>query len=288
MPELPEVETIRRDLVKSILHKAVTHLTIKDKTPIKQPVDFFVTALKNNSFVGIKRVGKLLMFKLARDNAWLLIHLKMTGQLVYRLGNSLVFGGHSLKQTSPIVSPKYNWITLTFHDGSQLVFNDMRKFGYLKVVSAAEQKEIIRNRFGIDALSPHFTIDHLHKSLRKRTTSLKAVLLNQKLVAGIGNIYADEICFNAKIKPNRRAYTLTPAEIKKLFASIKKILAKAVKYRGTTFSSFVDGHGHGGNFLQHLKVYGRHDQACRHCKTSQIQKKKLVGRGTHWCGMCQK
>lgn len=288
MPELPEVETVRRDLQKSLLNKKITHIDIKLNRLIKNPVDFFIAKLEGNSFADIERIGKLLMFKLKRDHTWLLIHLKMTGQLVYRLGEKTVYGGHSLSASNHIVSEKYDWVTFRFADGSYLTFNDMRTFGYLKLISNEDQQRIVRENFGIDALHNDFSLAHVRDILRDRKTSLKAVLLNQQLIAGIGNIYADEICFAAGVKPSRRANTLTPAEIKKIYLHTKKILAKAVKYRGTTFSTFVDGHGHGGNFRQHLKAYGRQGLSCLRCKTGVIQKKKIAGRGTSFCNNCQK
>lgn len=292
MPELPEVETIRRDLEKEILKKKIQKIEIKDSKIIKNSPNIFRKKLEGYFFSSINRIGKLLIFQIANNN-YLLIHLKMTGQLIYCKEDFCVAGGHSLSQSEQIPgvgdnsSGKYNRVVFIFEDNSKLYFNDLRKFGYLKIVNRNEL-DLIKETFGIEPLTENFTIDNFTKIFRNKKTNIKALLLNQKLIAGIGNIYADEVLFEAEILPDRLVKEVSAEEIKRLYLAIKKIIKKAIKYRGTTFSNYVDGSGQKGNFTQFLKVYGRKDQKCLKCKQGTIKKGKIAQRGTSYCPICQK
>lgn len=286
MPELPEVETIRRGLADNILKKNIATVKIRTSHLVRNDDDYFISSLKNQSFHQIGRVGKLLIFKLSDGQNWLLVHLKMTGQLIYQQGDKLVAGGHNW----PIIDTlpnKYSHIIFDFTDGSRLFFNDMRQFGYLELVDQ-EGHKTARQKFGIEPGQADFTWQNFQNIFKNRRGLLKPLLLNQQLISGIGNIYADEICFRAKVRPDRLAYTLKEKEIRALFLATEYIIAKAIAKRGTTFSDYRDSNNEQGNFVRFLKVYGRHGKKCLRCRQTDIKKIKLGGRGTHYCPHCQK
>lgn len=292
MPELPEVETIRRGLEKNILNKKIITVSVTEKKLVKSNFSEFQKTLTGNAFSSIERIGKLLMFKLKSDNQYLLIHLKMTGQLIYKKNEKTVAGGHNLPMVIGNLPNKFTHITFIFADNSKLFFNDMRKFGYLKLVDAVGKEQIQKNNFGPDALTiswPEF------KAIleKKKNSRLKATLLNQGIIAGIGNIYADEICFYGGVLPTRVIKTIPPTTIKKLYDGTKNILAKAVECGGTTFGThgegnYVTAHGHRGNYCDYLKVYDRNGEKCLRCKKGTIAKKAVASRGTSYCANCQK
>ncbi len=289
MPELPEVETIRRDLEKKIAGQKIKDIEILATKSVHNKSAEFLKVLVGNNFSHIERRGKLLMFALDKTGkfGFLLIHLKMTGQLIYRHKKQLLAGGHSQSAMDTNVPNKFTRVIFTFSDGSQLFFNDMRRFGYLKLVSTEEKEKIVKNNFGIEPLTPDYTFEAFEKLFKKRQTNVKALILNQKLISGIGNIYADEACFDAGILPFRKASTLTKAELEKLYHKIAHVLKLAIKNRGTTFNNYVDSDGRTGSHVNFLNVYGRDGEKCKHCK-SIILKVKHAGRGTHYCSKCQK
>ncbi|MEK7131543.1 MAG: bifunctional DNA-formamidopyrimidine glycosylase/DNA-(apurinic or apyrimidinic site) lyase [Patescibacteria group bacterium] len=287
MPELPEVETIRRDLTGVIVGKKIIAVEVINKSPIKEPVEKFKKNLLNKKVKAIERIGKLMMLDLS-DGSFLLIHLKMTGQLIYRYDHHVIEGGHNLPIFKENDLPtKYTWVIWKFNDGSVLYFNDMRKFGYLKIVDKKEKEKIVA-KYGIEPLTPNFTLANFKKVLDKRKTSIKSVLLNQALVAGIGNIYADEICFAAGIRPDSSVAKMNEASVKKVFIASEAILKKAIAHKGTTFKDYVNAHGGKGNFSDFLKVYQRDGEKCLRCKKGIITKNKTAGRSSHYCPVCQK
>ena len=154
-------------------------------------------------------------------------------------------------------------------------------------IATSEEVEKVKSKFGLEPLSKNFTLKKFQNIFTNKKTSIKAILMNQELIAGIGNIYADEICFCAKVLPTRAASKLTPAEIKKLYDCIPKILQEAIKHRGTTFKDFRDSDGKKGNYTNFLQVYDRDGEICRRCG-SIIKKTRVAGRGTRCCLHCQK
>lgn len=288
MPELPEVETIRQDLRAFVLNKTISKVDLVLPRLIKSDPKQFQDILKNNSFTDIKRVGKLIIFELKnKPTNFLLIHLKMTGQLIYCSQKNIIAGGHSLPKISDCKSGKYSYVIFNFKDGSKLFFNDMRTFGALKIVNSFELQDII-NKYGIEPLQKNFKLKTLNDKIKKRRTSIKALLLNQNIVSGIGNIYADEILFRAGVLPDRIANSLSKPEIKRIFQSCSVIIKQAIKSRGTTFNNYVDGRGQKGGYVKQLKVYGRAGKKCLNCKKSILIKTKVAGRGTVYCPKCQK
>ncbi|MFC1721540.1 bifunctional DNA-formamidopyrimidine glycosylase/DNA-(apurinic or apyrimidinic site) lyase [Patescibacteria group bacterium] len=287
MPELPEVETIRQDLAGKLIGKPIKSIVVRKDKIVRGGTVKFKRELQGQSFQKIGRRGKLLIFDIARTDTYLLVHLKMTGQLIYQRKGKRVAGGHPLPALDMELPNKHTHIIIIFVDGSKLFFNDLRQFGFMQLVSARQCDGVIA-KFGIEPLTKDFTLEKFRQIFKNRKISLKAVLLNQKLVAGIGNIYADEISFAAGVRPSRRVDRLTRAEIERLYKYSKRVIARAVKYRGTTFSNFVDASGQTGNFVSQLAVYGREDKKCKKCKSYNIKKIKLAGRGTHYCSRCQK
>ncbi|MBI2064411.1 MAG: bifunctional DNA-formamidopyrimidine glycosylase/DNA-(apurinic or apyrimidinic site) lyase [Candidatus Yanofskybacteria bacterium] len=308
MPELPEVETIRRELEGKIVCKKIVNVEVRAKKIVKMNLKEFGGSLKGNQFTKIERIGKLLIFKLSSSNhtrsdlVWfLLVHLKMTGQLIYRYDikttrgevTRTIAGGHNLPKNIGELPNKFTHLIFSFADKSHLFYNDMRQFGYMKIVDELEKDKILKNNFGIDAVDGQFTLAVFKKILEKKKGAMaKAVLLDQMSIAGIGNIYADEILFDSQILPNRKVNTLKTEEIKKVYQSTKKVLKHAIRHRGTTFGTQLEGHyvdteGRHGNYLDFLKVYQREKEKCLRCKRGVIEKKNIAGRGTRFCPICQ-
>lgn len=286
MPELPEVETIRRDLERAILNKKIVSLEVKKPKLIKNvKLEIFRKDLIGVKIVSINRIGKLLYLELSNQK-FLLIHLKMTGQLIFQSNKRIIAGGHNYPPVDDQLPSKYSHITFHFKDGSALYFNDQRRFGYMMTVNRDQLDEII-STYGIEPLQANFSVDNLIKVFVNRKANIKSLLLNQKLISGLGNIYVDEACFASNIHPCRTGYSLTKKEITKLHKSIEKIISNAIEYRGTTFRDYTDAKGQKGNYSNILKVYGREGERCVRCKDQKIVKIKLAGRGTHFCPKCQ-
>ena len=285
MPELPEVETIKNDLNQKILKKQINQITIKLPKIVKNSKNYFQKLLLHNHVQNVSRRGKLIIFEL-NNKLFLLIHLRMTGQLIYQNKDEITAGGHSEKETNWKLPNKHTHIFFTFSDKSKLFFNDLRQFGYLKIVDQAGLDQAL-SKFGLEPLDRNFTIQNFKKLLQSKKRNIKALLLDQGVIAGIGNIYADEILFASHISPLRQANSLKPKEIIKLHQETRKILKKAIKYRGTTFNNFVDSAGQKGNFIKFLQVYQKEKQNCPRCQ-SPIKKIKVAGRGTRYCSKCQK
>lgn len=290
MPELPEVETIRRDL-KKIIKKKFKTVEILDEKIISGSKKEFEKNITDKEIINISRIGKLIIIKLS-GNLFFLIHLKMTGQLIYCRQGKLIAGGHSLGDNFKIpgigneLPNKHTRAIFTLSDQSKIFYNDLRRFGYLKLVDG----KFLKNKkaeFGSEPLDRDFSFGYLKEKAKNRKINIKQFLLDQKIIAGIGNIYADEILFRSKISPARPAGSLKDNELKKITESAKIIILEAIKHRGTTFSNFVDSEGKRGNYSSLLKVYGRKDEKCLICG-GKIKKIKLNGRGTHFCSKCQK
>lgn len=284
MPELPEVESVRRSLLPKICHKKIVGVDIQTPSIVRNEQEFFCRQVLGREFRDIQRVGKLLIFVLD-SKQYLLAHLKMTGKFIYTHKKETVSGGHSLTKIKKL-DPKHTHVIFTFADESTLLFHDVRKFGYLEIVEEQKKEQVV-SRFGIEPLAPSFTLQAFEKIFVNRKTCIKAVLLDQKSIAGVGNIYADEICFASGVLPSRTASTLTKPEKQKLFAAAEDIIAKAIEKRGTTFHDYVDGMGNTGSYLEFLQVYNRGGQECLRCQ-GMILKIRVAGRGTHICKNCQK
>ncbi|MCF7907024.1 bifunctional DNA-formamidopyrimidine glycosylase/DNA-(apurinic or apyrimidinic site) lyase [Patescibacteria group bacterium] len=288
MPELPEVETIVQDLKKSLLNQRIKEVDVRLFKIVKDSVPLFKKTLKNNCFVDIFRQGKFIVIKLAQpSSSYLLIHLRLTGQLIYKQDQKIIAGGHGELENDFGLPSSQTHLIIYFQDNSQLFYNDQRQFGYWQIIKVSSLEKI-KERLGLEPLDSEFTINNFQKLLQGRKGKIKPFLLNQEYIAGLGNIYVDESLFQAKIKPTRSINTLVPAEIKKLHQAIFKILQKAINYRGTTFNHYRDSQGRQGNFSKFLKVYQREGEKCLRCGQALIKKIKVSGRGTRYCPYCQK
>lgn len=272
MPELPEVETIKRDLEEVIIDQTIVKVDVFRPSVVKQPeINKFKSGLKNAQIKQVIRRGKLLVIEIqTKDNKalYLTVHLRMTGQMVY--------GALDKKAR----------VSFKLSNGDFLCYNDQRTLGELRLVKDWKQLSVIA-QMGPEPLSPEFKLNVFSEQLSKRSTKIKPLLLDQHFIAGIGNIYAAEALFLSKIMPDRTARSLKPGEVKALFKNIKQVLTKAIKCRGSSFSDYRDGHGQLGTFSQHFYVYGRKSQPCLVCK-NKIQRIALGGRGTFFCSKCQK
>lgn len=286
MPELPEVETIKRELEKTLKNKVISGVEVLwTKTVAPTSVSNFKKIIISKKVLGLERRAKMLLIHLSQ-NADLLVHLKMTGQLILVPQNGkLITGGHPTKD---IQTPgRHTRLIFSFKDGAKLYFNDLRKFGWVRILDD-KLKNYLDTEIGIEPLSKTFAIANLEKILDKYPNrTVKQVLLDQKLIAGIGNIYADESAHMAGILPFRKIKTLRKNEITALHKSIIAVLKLSIQKKGTSSRNYVRSTGEQGGFVPHLLVYGRKDEKCKKCG-SFIIKIKHAGRGTHYCPSCQK
>jgi len=288
MPELPEVETVRRGLNKLIVGKTIHSINFdwaKSFPNAEADVKQFVLGA---TIVKVRRRAKVLMIDLD-SNYSLVVHLKMTGQLVYRSKDRRIkYGaGHPNDSLIGALPDKSTRVTIDFNDGS-LYFNDQRKFGWMKLIPTIEIKNIdFFKKLGPEPLSRNFTFEVFQFRLDKRkNSSIKAVLLDQTILAGIGNIYADETLFSSRIHPLTRVADLNASEKLDLYQSIKTILKLSIKLGGSTDKNYVDAEGNKGSYLKFAKVFRLDGQTCQNCGTI-IKKIKVAGRGTHICPSCQ-
>ncbi|MDZ7726054.1 MAG: bifunctional DNA-formamidopyrimidine glycosylase/DNA-(apurinic or apyrimidinic site) lyase [Candidatus Campbellbacteria bacterium] len=273
MPELPEVETVRRQLKPYILEKEIEKVEVFTQKIINYDKNF-AHLLQGLQFIKIDRVGKLLIFLTSEADTVLLVHLKMTGKLIYFENENVEY------------KDKHTHVVFHFSDGSVLTYSDIRKFGYVKRVDPEELKST-KEKYGIEPSTDRFTEDNFAKIFKKRKTPLKALLIDQKAIAGLGNIYVDEVCFRAGVRPSRRTNKVTKEERRKLFKACQEVLDEAIKYGGTTFMNFSDAQNKSGNYSEHLYVFGREGDRCYRCG-STIKKVRVSGRGTYYCPACQK
>lgn len=286
MPELPEVEMVRRQLSDKICDKSITDVEVCDWKSVDHDKGF-PTAVTGRTITDIERVGKYLFFHLSESDIYIIGHLRMTGRLIYVPADrsKQYGGGHALSKEQPEQPHAHTRVIFTFADGSHLYFNDMRKFGYLKLASTEElvdQKQAL----GPEPVSADYGVEYLSVLLKKRKTSIKAALLKQSDIAGLGNIYVDEACWRAQVRPDRMAGKLTADEVEQLAEATESVLNDALQYGGTTFRDYVDTNGDHGNFTDELAVFGRDGQDCPRCG-GEIQKSRVAGRGTHFCPDCQ-
>ncbi len=280
MPELPEVETIRRDLNRLIVGKKILDITTDSPKQIQPSLAKVKKAVVGTKIKNIKRRAKLLQIFLS-NNQILAVHLKLTGRLLVRKANA----------------PKDDWqrVTIKLRNGKtkklknevwELRFCDLRKFGWIRLVGDKEL-QVINRELGIEPFTPEFTLKRLSQILQSTSRPVKLVIMDQKKIAGVGNIYANDALFLAKIRPDRPAKKLSNLEIKKLREAIEKVLRAGIKYRGASDQYYLDALGKKGSYQDHFLTYGREGKKCFDCQ-GKIKKIKLGGRGTFYCSRCQK
>ena len=326
MPELPEVETVRRGLEQTIVGKTVKTVDIRVRKLFPDNRAVIDDALIGQKIQSIDRRAKLLLIQLS--NQWTLaVHLKMTGQLIVIANsnqqtansnsqsgqNVLAYcrlpiadcpgfvGGHPQKAYEQSLPHQHTHVIITFTDGTALYFNDLRKFGWMRLLRSGQNSKFgIQNSesktveqfldglaLGPEPLGPEFTIKYFRDGLKNRRMLIKTLLLDQSFIAGIGNIYADEALFAAAIKPTRRADSLKKSESTKLYQAIKVVLELGITQGGTSFNSYRNVQGTPGAMRAHLKVYGREGQPCLRCGDN-IMRKRIGQRSAHFCPTCQR
>ncbi len=288
MPELPEVESVRRGLADLIIGKQVNSVrtdNYKSFPNAEVEVDQFLLKAKIKQ---VRRRAKVLIIDLSTDYS-LVIHLKMTGQLVYRGQDKNWGAGHPNDSLIGYLPDKTTHVQIDFTDGSKLFFNDQRKFGWVKLMPTLLVMELpFMQKVGPEPLTKDFDGQVLWQRLtRKRRSKIKPAILDQSVVAGIGNIYADESLLLSKIHPASLVGDLTEKQVELLAENIKLVLQKSVDAGGSSSRNYVDAEGKKGNYLASAYAYKRQGQPCRICG-QPIEKIKLAGRGTHFCPNCQK
>ena len=315
MPELPEVETIRIGLAKLLPGRVVKDVWHDwQKSFPNAPADV-ARFMVNAKIETVRRRAKVLIIELSSEYS-LVIHLKMTGQLVFvnkneqKLENSnkklvnninsqfLISnssrearfgGGHPTKSLIGNLPDKSTRVTLDFTDGSKLFFNDQRKFGWMRLLPTIELREIdLRKKVAPEPLEDDFTVDKfISNILRRRQSAIKAVLLDQTVLAGVGNIYADESLWAAKIHPATPVVKVPKAKLVTLYNALREILKLSIEKGGSTDKNYVNAEGKKGSYLNFAQVFRQNGQPCPRCGTI-IEKIRVAGRGTHICPNCQK
>lgn len=273
MPELPEVETLKCFLEKHIVgHKIISF--VKRRNSLRSKLDPNLSKKTTNSVInGVRRVAKYLIIELDNNNS-IVFHLGMTGRV-------------TLKKDT-YVFQKHDHVAFVLAGGNLLVFNDSRRFGmlYVSATNLLKSQQYLQN-LGPEPFSEQFNVDYLEKCFRNRKIPIKTAIMDNKIVVGVGNIYASESLFLSKINPLKQVHTLTKIEISSLIQSIVFVLNEAIKAGGTTLRDFVNGDNKPGYFKQQLKVYGRKNESCYSCR-EKIAKFTQAGRATYFCPNCQK
>lgn len=287
MPELPEVETVRRGLGGLIIGKKIiaeAHDTAKGFPNTVADVAQFMIGAK---VTDIRRRAKVLMIDLSTDYS-LIIHLKMTGQLVYVDPENRFGAGHPNDSLVNILPDASTRVTITFTDGSQLFFNDQRKFGWVRLMPTLEIPNIpFMQKVGPEPLESDFTARQFAERFARRgKTNIKAALLDQSVVAGVGNIYADESLWGAKIHPQRLVASLTDTEFTALYTDLREVMNLAIKKGGSSNHTYVNAEGKKGSYMDFARAFRREGLPCPRCGAT-IEKMRVAGRGTHICPVCQ-
>jgi len=288
MPEGPEVETIRRGLELGAVGQVIRVVEVYWRKSLLADDAMLKKAVIGATITHAVRRAKVLVLNLSSGYS-LLFHLKMTGQLVLIKSDGERFaGGHPTESMQGDLPDKSSRVEFRLESGDRIFFNDQRKFGWVKVLPTDQvDLESLITKLGPEVLSNRFSVEYLASQLKRRGKSMvKPVILDQAVVGGIGNIYADETLHLAKIHPERRAATLTPAEVKRLWSAAREIIALGIEHGGTSFSHYVNALGGKGDYLEHARVFRRQGQPCPVCGTT-IQKIRVGGRGTHFCPVCQ-
>ena len=288
MPELPEVEVIRREIEPLIKNKTFDVPVLYMPSTVDYPSpDEFTTSLPGRTAKNARRKGKYLLIDL--NDGILAIHLRMTGSLLYKEEsvNHEAAAEESAKTNETIpADQRFLRLAMPFTDGSVLHFSDMRRFGRVWLVENEEQLQtIVLKNVGPDLLNDLCCEEFIELLQKRKRSQLKALLLDQGFAAGMGNIYTDECLFRCGIHPRRQAETLSPADAEQLYRSIQDVLADGIEHGGTTFRDYRNSSGALGDFQSRLAVYGRKDEPCS-CGAA-IEKIIAAGRGTYYCPRCQ-
>ncbi len=286
MPELPEVETVRRGLTTLLVGHHLQAVTFDTPKSFPNASNEVAEFLIGSSVVHIRRRAKVLLIDLS-SNYTLVIHLKMTGQLVYR--GSTVFGaGHPNDSLIGDLPDRSTRVIFELDQGAKLFFNDQRKFGWIKLYPTVEVPHIdFMKKVGPEPLDDSFTSTiFIERLQRRKNTTIKAALLDQTVLAGVGNIYADESLWGAKIHPATRVRDVPKIALKKLFTELRFVLELSIEKGGSTDKNYVNAEGKKGSYISFARVFRKEGTPCQRCGT-QIVKIRVAGRGTHICPTCQ-
>lgn len=288
MPELPEVETVRRGLDALIVGRIVKSVAVRDSPKsfpnVQADVDAFLIGAE---IIAVRRRAKVLLIDLSTSYT-LVIHLKMTGQLVYR-GEQVFGAGHPNDSLIGELPDRSTRVVLEFQDGSYLYFNDQRKFGWVKLYPTLEVPNIdFMQKVGPEPLEDIFTSKEFIPRVRRRNgTTIKAAILDQTVLAGVGNIYADESLWGAQIHPAIRVKNVSNADLTTLLKEIKYVMNLSIEKGGSTDRNYVNAEGKRGSYIDFARVFRREGQACPRHPEVMIEKLRVAGRGTHICPVCQ-
>jgi formamidopyrimidine-DNA glycosylase len=288
MPELPEVETVRIGLARLLPNRIISNVEHDtEKSFPNSPADvqqFLIGA----HIETVGRRAKVLLIHLSTQYT-LVIHLKMTGQLVFDSRAEHFGAGHPNDSLIGTLPDKSTRVTLTFNDGSKLFFNDQRKFGWMRLLPTTEVPNIdFMKKVGPEPLEADFTSKlFAERMLRRKNSNIKAVLLDQTVIAGVGNIYADESLWGAKIHPTTLVKDVPAAKLKSLHRALVDVLTLSIEKGGSSNRNYVDAEGKKGSYMAFANVFRREGKLCPRCST-EIIKTRVAGRGTHLCPKCQK
>jgi formamidopyrimidine-DNA glycosylase len=287
MPELPEVETVKLGLNRLLPGREVAAVQFDWPKSFPNAEADVETFLVGAEVVQVRRRAKVLIIDLSTKYS-LVIHLKMTGQLVFR-GEAEAFGaGHPNGSLVGELPDRSTRVTLEFTDGSRLYFNDQRKFGWMRLLPTVEIENLdFFQKVGPEPLSKDFGWQQFRERLlRRKNTNIKAALLDQTVIAGVGNIYADESLWGAMIHPGSRVAALSDEQFKTLYEELVMVLELSIEKGGSTDKNYVDAEGKRGSYLTFARVFRREGQTCPRCGTVVV-KTRVAGRGTHFCPHCQ-
>lgn len=287
MPELPEVETIRRGLEPILVGRQIMDVIVLNEKSFHGSTNDVVQFLVEATIKNVRRRAKVLMIDLSTDYS-LVIHLKMTGQIVVRGANNWA-GGHPNESFVEDLPNKSTRIYLTFDDGAKLFFNDQRKFGWIKLIPTITIDELaFISKLGPEPLIGNPAEEFLTRVRRRNNTTIKAAILDQSVIAGIGNIYADEALWLAKIHPETRVRDLTDSQLASILKGAIEAMTKSIESGGSTMQNYIKADGSRGNYLDlFANVFRREGLACPRCGAT-IEKIRVAGRGTHICPNCQR
>lgn len=288
MPELPEVETIRTSLARLVVGRQIVASTVYD-SPKSFPNDPTAVAhfLHGATITAVERRAKVLLIRL-NTNYTLVVHLKMTGQLLF-VGEERWGGGHPNDSFLHELPDRLTRVALAFADGAHLYFNDLRKFGWMKLYPTPEVAQLpFMQKVGPEPLDPHTTAAQFITRIRRRNgTTMKAAILDQTTIAGVGNIYADESLWMTQLHPATRVRMVDDEQLAALFAHIRQVLQLSIDKGGSTDRNYVDAEGKKGSYLAFAQVFRREGQPCPRHPDVEIMKIRVAGRGTHICPVCQ-
>lgn len=281
MPELPEVETIKIKLKKLVIGKTIEQISVLRSKSFQGDTTF----VEQSKVIDLTRRAKLIRFHLSNGYNFL-VHLKMTGQLIFTDGDKRVGGGHPTADWVNSLPSKHTRIIFDLSDGAKLFFNDMRVFGWVKVMTNQEIEDEYK-KYGKDIIDVSFTAKNLYDHFQRRSITVKQAIMMNSIVAGVGNIYACDALNLAKIDPKRKANSLDENEVLELLKASRAVIQRGIEMGGATIDDYVDVDGFSGKYQDVILAYGRVDQPCYNCG-DKIVKTKIGGRGTYYCKTCQK